>query len=327
MEKRRVLKKSLILTAIFALVLLFGFVAQAVIVLESTLLDTEYYRDVLEGADITGMREHLLQEAARDLNDHLLWDRSVVYRALLQALEEKWVIENAHYLMGELLFAFKGGMGDLHLELNPEAQEEIFKRELKREIQEYSPETLRRLDATDEDLEIFISEITLFPRKLTLVSMNAAGENDQINRALGRINAARLFLLMAPYISLLVLAGLATWLIGFIKMLKWLGFSIMASGACFFVWWWSLGKAMTDNVLIKLEYQEGSQWLLQIWPYLESSVYHHTSAQILQVVLVYAGIGTSLVIAWLLFTPLSKVWTSEHLAEKKIIQGLIRAEK
>jgi len=328
MEKRRVIMQKLILTAISALMLLFGCVAQAVIVLDNTLLDAEYYRDVLEGADISGLREHLLQEAARDLNDHLLWDRSMVYRALLQAVEEKWVIDNAYNFMGEVLFAFEGGMGDLHLELNPEAQEEIFKRELKREIREYSPETLRRLDATDEDLEAFISEVTFFPRKLTLVSMkDAAGEKDRFKKALGRMNAARLFLLTAPYISLLVLAGLATRVIGFIKMLKWLGFSIMASGACFFVWWRSLGKAMIDSVLIRLEYQEGYQWLVQIWPYLEPSVHHHTRAQILQVVLVFAGIGTSMVIAWLVYTPLFKVWTSEYYAEKKSIQGFMSAEK
>lgn len=305
-HKLRENKTKIALLVIFFFMMVFGWVIQLGISLEKTMLSQEYYEKILDSADVEGLRNQLLKEVTRDLDDHLLWDESLIQKAFMATADKRWIREEAKNMVKKTLLALQGEKDQLHLTLDLEEQEEIFKGELKDKTLANSPEELEVIDAGEEDLDKFIEETFSFPEKVTLFSSTEEEKKrEHLEKAQSWISALRLFIYTAPYLVIVLLAAMTAWITGYKGMLNLLGGSMAASGLTFMLSW-QTARAWLDNNIFSLLKENSFQVVRMIWPYLDEGWLLSLTGDILnQVSLIFAGAGMLLLLVARLRVPRS----------------------
>lgn len=259
-------KRFAALAVIFLLTAAFGCLIQTSIVAERALLNEAYYARVLEETELTGLRDQILDEVARDLRQQLLWDESIFHQALQETVQEEWIKDRVQDLIAEYLSLVRGEQETMKVELDLQQQIERLKAEIKAELEKRSPEELDLLEVSERDLEEFMDEMLEMTPQVTLVEISENGDsNREVGEAVNRVRGGRAFLHTTPYLGMLALLVLGGFLTGPVGLLKLAGAGMLTSGALYLLLWRTLGDEFIASFLNALAGKAGEGLLADAW--------------------------------------------------------------
>ncbi len=218
--------------AVFAAMLLLGWIIQGICGLEQTLLSRDFYvRQMEELSLYSEMRKTLLQQFEEGRGD-LLRDSPIISEAAAEAISESWVRGQVDYFIRELLLFIKGQRQHLHLAARLDEQERIFREALLRGFLERAPQQLARLELPEAALREFVQQIE-FPDQVVLLNLDRDGLPESSRQALELLRFSRGLLSFAPFLLLFLLAALGLLWSGPAGGLKLIGRAALGSALSF----------------------------------------------------------------------------------------------
>lgn len=218
--------------AIFAAMLLLGWIIQGMCGLEQTLLSRDFYvRQMEELSLYSGMRETLLQRFAEG-GGALLSGSPIISAAAAEAISETWVRGQADYFIQELLLFVKGQRQRLYLAARLDEQERIFREALLQGLMEQAPQQLARLELSEAALREFVQQIE-FPDQVILLNLDKDSLPESSRQALELLRFSRGLLSFVPFLLLFLLAALSFLWSGAAGSLKWAGAAALGSALTF----------------------------------------------------------------------------------------------
>jgi hypothetical protein len=228
--------RVLVLVIIFVLLVATGWVFQAGISAERTLLNGSFYRDMIERTSLSplihaALQEQLYSEVSTSMPANLA---AVVTRVLMTVFDEKWVEEQTLVIVDDLLDYLKGRQDDLTAVIDLRDKKEQLKRGITGALDLIPRQLIIMLGFDPQDLEIMadglINELPM-PDELSVKQIIAGNsEGGNIYHFLDQLKRIRFFYLYLPYPVFLILFFLAIKLAGAAGAFKWCGVAALVSG-------------------------------------------------------------------------------------------------
>ncbi len=228
--------KVLLLVVFFVLLVVTGWVFQAGIAAERTVMSGSFYRDMIGRTGLSpffhdALQEQLYSEVSTVLPDNLA---AVVTRVLMTVFDEKWVEEQTLIIIDDLLDYLKGRQGDLTAVIDLRGKKEQLKTGITGALSLIPGQLLTMMGFDPLDLEEMaarlINELPM-PDELPVKQILAGqAEGGNIFTSLDQLRRMRLVYLYLPYPLFLFLFFLIFKLTGLAGACKWFGGAVFVSG-------------------------------------------------------------------------------------------------
>ncbi len=243
--------KVFLLVLLSLLLIIGGWLYLAAMGTETTLLDTDYYRNILHETELTSIIyseiEYILPEllfadkAADEDYDHedeegLMQDRmGIILRAFTTAYDSLWLEEQLLTIIDDVLAMIKGEKPGLTASIDLENRREQFLNEITAELDKLPAETREILDITDEDIALMWDELGL-PAQLMVGDLIEGNiPNEELQRAISIQRLSRFIFFYLSYALFAVFLLFFFLLAGVSGGFKWFGASVLFFSSTFLV--------------------------------------------------------------------------------------------
>lgn len=256
--------KSAIISMVIALVIL-GWVIQAMIGLERTLLDEDHYRGLIEDLNLyPALQGFLLKQLAEGRED-LLSEDSLFNDAVQAAVSEAWVQQQTEAFIHETLLFAKGQRQRLLLVADLHDRERVFQEALLKGLLEQVPPQLEQLELPKAALNEFVNQLD-FPDQVTVVNMSKDELPESAVRALNLLKLSRGLLLFLPFLLTALLILLLILWSGVAGGLMRAGGALIGSALSSLLLMTALRPSLAALLARKTEGVEALQALFADWP-------------------------------------------------------------
>ena len=233
--------KLFLLIIYFLLLIPVGWVFQAGLTSEYTVLNRDYYHDLLEETDLTAYFQELLHDRLfEDISEQIPESLAIVLAdALMIVFDENWLEEQILLITDDLLLYVKGDQ--------PSVQAVIDLREKKEEVR-YNLETALTLlpdqlltmlgfdpQKIGDFTEMVVDEMPLPDQIAVKELLSEEGEKGDLMTSLIRVRQYRSLYTYLTYAALVLLLLFNYLLAGVARASKWIGAAVIASGISFFM--------------------------------------------------------------------------------------------
>ncbi len=228
-------RPKILLVLLFIAVIICSLVIQSGLLMEKTVLNTDYYDTLLEDPELHEfIWSSLWQELAG--KESLPASDSAVFQAFRKSFDEQWIKGQLGMAVGEALDFVKGNIETLTISLDIGVQKETFRQELLSLAGQ--PDDSKLADS----LKDFLRE-EVVPEQYLLLAIDSPADLDpEVFQGLTALQTARAWFRYASYVTYGLLLLLALILGGLSSGLKWYGGGIITAGIIFAVVNTCLGK-------------------------------------------------------------------------------------
>jgi hypothetical protein len=288
--------KIIILVVIFLLLIAVGGVFQAGQSAERTVLNSDYYPELLEETELVSylhaaIHERLLQEIADGVPEEM---RSLFASALLAVFDQTWLEEQILIITDDLILYVRGEQPVLQAGVDLTEKKEELARNLEAGLA-LVPDQFLVLIGLDprviqEAIQAMVSEMPL-PDRLELDTLlSEEGVTDDLAASLLKVRQYRALYTYLPYAAFIFFLVFSYLLAGPAGALKWFGSAALISGILFFF----LLQGATLLYLFPLEIGEAGSSFLQ--SDMGKTAVRHAADQATFIALYYALAGLALVL-------------------------------
>lgn len=239
--------KIFVLVLVFLISVLSGWVYMAGMGMERTILNNDYYRDILDQGEIfSGILGQGMQQMQKDMQDQSAEEHreaempedimDIISAAFSEAFHEDWFAEQFLLVVDDVLAMVKGEQDGVNAVIDLEEGKERFRDELIVQFGMLPDEKLRELNLSPGGIEYAADEIAGemdLPDKFVIEDLLEDIINPPMEIIILNIQLYRDYFLFMPYLVFALLLIFSCLLAGFAGGLKWLGTAALISGLAF----------------------------------------------------------------------------------------------
>ncbi len=233
--------KTILLIIIFLLLIPVGWAFQAGLTAEHTVLNSDYYHDLLNQTDITGDFHGMLEDRLfRDISDQLPENLANVVKAvMITVFDEEWLGEQILIIIDDLLLYIKGEQPSVQAVIDLREKKRKLADTLERSIAVLPDQLLYMMGFDPQALEnsvmMIVDEMPLPDQVYVEELLAAEGTYPNVLTSLAKIRQFRiLYAYLAPA-ALILLLLLNYLLAGAARAFKWFGAAVITAGISYFL--------------------------------------------------------------------------------------------
>ena len=233
---------KLFLLIIFLLLLIpVGWVFQAGLTAEHTVLNRDYYHDLLEETDLTAYFQELLHDRLfEDISEQIPESLAIVLAdALMIVFDENWLEEQILLITDDLLLYVKGDQPSVQAVIDLREKKEEVRYNLETALTLLPDQLLTMLGFDPQEIgdftEMVVDEMPLPDQIAVKELLSEEGEKGDLMTSLIRVRQYRSLYTYLTYAALVLLLLFNYLLAGVARASKWIGAAVIASGISFFM--------------------------------------------------------------------------------------------
>jgi len=233
--------KLFLLIIFFLLLIPVGWVFQAGLTAELTVLNSDYYHDLLEETDLTAYFQELLHDRLfEDISEQIPESLAIVVAdALMIVFDEDWLEEQILLMTDDLLLYVKGDQPSVQAVIDLREKKEEVRYNLETALTLLPDQLLTMLGFDPQEIggftEMVVDEMLLPDQIAVKKLLSEEGEKGDLMTSLIRVRQYRSLYTYLTYAALILLLLFNYLLAGVARASKWIGAAVIASGISFFM--------------------------------------------------------------------------------------------